>query len=52
VCVCVCVCKSTLATLDNVTDRAVFRIFGCSMAADIKYIRDMFDLSPVSQITM
>ena len=41
----------TLASLDNVIDRAVFRIFGCSMTADIKYIRDMFGLLPVSEIT-
>jgi len=38
-------CKSTSASL-------VFRIFGCSMTADIKYIRDMFGLSPVSAITV
>jgi len=45
-------CKSTLASLDNVIDMAVFRIFGCSMTADIKCIRDMFGLSPVSAITV
>jgi len=31
--------KSTLASLDNVIDRAVFRIFGCNMIGDIKYIK-------------
>jgi len=29
-----------------------FVFFGCSMTADIKYIRDMFCLLPVSEITV
>jgi len=29
--------KSTLASLDSVIDRAVFRIFGCNMTEDIEY---------------
>jgi len=44
--------KSTLASLDNVIDRAVFRIFGCNMTEDIKYIRNMFGLLPVSEIAV
>ena len=44
--------KSTLASLDNVIDRAVFRIFGCNMTGDIKYIRNMFGLLPVSDIAV
>jgi len=44
--------KSTLASLDNVIDRAVFRIFGCNMTGDIKYIRNMFGLLFVSDIAV
>ena len=44
--------KSTLASLDSVIDRAVFRIFGCNMTGDIKYTRNMFGLLPVSDIAV
>ena len=44
--------KSTLASLDNVIDRAVFCIFRCNMTGDIKYIRNMFGLLPVLDIAV
>ena len=34
----------TLHTLDNLINRAIYRIFGCSQSADVNYIRLMFDL--------
>jgi len=33
-----------LHTLDNLINRAIYRIFGCSQSADVNYIRLMFDL--------
>lgn len=42
--------KSTLRVLDNLVNRAVYRIFGCSSADDIKYIRSIFALSGIEDI--
>jgi len=36
--------RSTLRMLDNLLNRAVYRMFGCSQSVDIKYIRLMVDL--------
>ena len=36
--------RSTLRMLDNLINRAVYRIFECSQSVDIKYIRLMVDL--------
>ena len=36
--------RSTLRMLDNLINRAVYRVFECSQSVDIKYIRLMVDL--------
>ena len=39
--------KSSIYMLDNLINRAVFRIFKCSSMSDIWFIRSMFDLEVV-----
>jgi len=39
--------KSSIYMLDNLINRAVFRIFKCSSMSDIWFIRSMFDLQAI-----
>jgi len=42
--------RSTLLMLDNILNRSVFRIFGCSNADDICFIRAMTNLACIEDI--
>jgi len=42
--------KSSIYMLDNLINRAVFRIFQCSSMSEIWFIRSMFDLEDIGVI--
>ena len=42
--------KTVLRMLDNLLNRAVYKIFGCSTAYDIRYIRSTVDLPSIDDI--
>ena len=42
--------KTVMRTLDNLISRAVYRMFGCSAAEDINYIRSIVDLPCIDDI--
>ena len=42
--------KSSVYMLDNLVNRAVFRIFRCSSMSDILFIRNMFGLATIGEM--
>ena len=44
--------KTAINMLNNVADRAFYRIFKCTDNSDIKFIRSMFDLLDVNVIRL
>jgi len=44
--------KTVVRMLDNLVNRAVYKIFGCSTAADIRYIRNTVDLPSIEDMVL